>query len=97
MMYPRELFKYPKEKMAIKDMCEMDAYMVTLDETIDILNNSSFKRLLDTTRHLKIPAYSFVKFSITSNDVLHSFSVPSAGIKIDAVTGRLNDMVTFFC
>jgi heme/copper-type cytochrome/quinol oxidase subunit 2 len=91
-----KIFKVDKENMAFRDMCEIDAYMVTLDDKIDILKNSSFKRLLDTTRHLKIPTYSFVKFSITSNDVLHSFSIPSVGIKIDAVTGRLNDMVTFF-
>jgi len=34
-------------------------------------------------------------FFVSSVDVLHSFSLPSIGIKVDAVTGRLN-AVTFF-
>jgi heme/copper-type cytochrome/quinol oxidase subunit 2 len=29
---------------------------------------------------------------VTSDDVLHSFSVPSFGIKVDAVPGRLNQL-----
>jgi cytochrome c oxidase subunit 2 len=54
-----------------------------------------FKRLLDTDRHLITPSFSALRFIVSAVDVLHAFSLPAAGIKIDAVTGRLN-FVTIF-
>jgi len=54
-----------------------------------------FKRLLDTDRHLVVPCFTSLRFLVSSVDVLHSFSLPAIGIKVDAVTGRLN-AVTFF-
>lgn len=33
---------------------------------------------------------------VTSNDVIHSFAMPSAGIKIDALPGRINSLVCCF-
>jgi len=69
-----------------------DSYMLELEKSV---NKGLVKRLLDTTQHIKSPALNSVKFSVTSNDVLHSFSLNSIGIKIDAVTGRVNDMTVF--
>nr|QLO81946.1 cytochrome c oxidase subunit II [Leptopilina syphax] len=61
----------------------MDSYMVK-----DI-NLSSF-RLLDSTENLVLPMDVQIRFLISSEDVIHSFAVPSVGIKVDAVPGRLN-------
>lgn len=36
-----------------------------------------------------------VRFVISSNDVLHSFALLSLGVKVDAVTGRINELVVF--
>lgn len=49
-------------------------------------------RLLAVDNMLKIPSYSFLKFLITSEDVLHSWAVPSLGVKVDACPGRLNQV-----
>lgn len=38
-----------------------------------------------------VPAGTTVRMLITSNDVIHAFSVPSFGIKEDAVPGRVNE------
>ena len=46
--------------------------------------------LLAADERLVIPAGKVVKFIITSEDVMHSFSVPAFWIKMDAVPGRLN-------
>jgi cytochrome c oxidase subunit 2 len=51
-------------------------------------------RLLETTEALYLPLDSDVRLIITSTDVLHSWAVPSLGIKVDAVPGRLNQAVT---
>jgi cytochrome c oxidase subunit II len=47
-------------------------------------------RLLSVDNAAYIPVGKVVEFDIVSPDVIHSFSVPSFGIKIDAVPGRLN-------
>jgi cytochrome c oxidase subunit 2 len=39
---------------------------------------------------LHVPVDKPVRLVMTSQDVIHSFSVPSFGIKIDAIPGRLN-------
>jgi cytochrome c oxidase subunit 2 len=49
-------------------------------------------RLLEVDNSLIVPAYSNIQFLITSVDVLHSWAVPSLGIKVDAVPGRLSQI-----
>nr|QMS50937.1 Cox2 [Metschnikowia sp. EBDM2Y3] len=49
-------------------------------------------RLLDTDTSIVLPVDTHVRFIVTANDVLHSFAVPSLGIKIDATPGRLNQV-----
>jgi cytochrome c oxidase subunit 2 len=47
-------------------------------------------RLLDVDSRIVVPVKSHIRFVVTSTDVIHDFAVPSLGIKIDAVPGRLN-------
>ena len=47
-------------------------------------------RLLEVDNPLFVPIWAHICFLVTSADVLHSWAVPSLGIKIDAVPGRLN-------
>ena len=47
-------------------------------------------RLLSVDNALTIPVGKVVEFDVVSQDVIHSFSVPSFGVKIDAIPGRLN-------
>jgi len=49
-------------------------------------------RLLDVDNRLVVPADCHIRLIITSSDVLHSFAVPSLGIKLDACPGRLNQV-----
>jgi cytochrome c oxidase subunit 2 len=48
-------------------------------------------RLLDVDNRIMLPIDTTVRLLITSDDVIHSFSVPSLGLKTDAVPGRLNE------
>ena len=48
-------------------------------------------RLLTVDNPLVIPANKNVQILISAGDVLHSWAVPSMGIKTDAVPGRLNE------
>ena len=50
-------------------------------------------RLLEVDNRLFLPVGIPVRLLITSSDVLHSWAVPSLGIKVDAVPGRLNQFI----
>uniref|UniRef100_UPI0030E39C0D cytochrome oxidase subunit II n=1 Tax=Taeniothrips eucharii TaxID=1818613 RepID=UPI0030E39C0D len=49
-------------------------------------------RLLETDTRLIIPREKEIQCLTTSMDVIHSFSIPELGIKIDAIPGRLNSI-----
>jgi cytochrome c oxidase subunit 2 len=48
-------------------------------------------RLLAVDNALVVPVNKIVRVQVIGSDVIHSFAVPSFGIKIDAVPGRLNE------
>nr|BBM34891.1 cytochrome c oxidase subunit II [Careproctus roseofuscus] len=64
-----------------------DAYMIPTQD----LNPGEF-RLLETDNRVIVPVESPIRMLISADDVLHSWTVPSLGIKMDAVPGRLNQM-----
>ena len=47
-------------------------------------------RLLDVDNRVMIPTDTHIRLIVTGSDVLHSFALPSFGVKIDACPGRLN-------
>ena len=51
-------------------------------------------RLLEVDNRVIVPEGSVIKFLITTSDVIHSFAIPSLGIKTDAVPGRVNQTWT---
>nr|APX39864.1 cytochrome c oxidase subunit 2 [Psylliodes cupreus] len=66
---------------------EFDSYMIPTDE----LNNYSF-RLLDVDNRIVVPFESNIRMLVTAADVIHSWTIPSLGVKIDATPGRLNQI-----
>ncbi len=48
-------------------------------------------RLLAVDNEVVVPVNKVVRVQVTAADVIHSFAVPSFGIKIDALPGRLNE------
>lgn len=48
-------------------------------------------RLLAVDNEVVVPVNKVVRVQTTAADVIHSFAVPSFGIKIDAIPGRLNE------
>lgn len=67
------------------DDVQFDSYMIPSNEL-----SSGIYRLLDVDNRLPVPYNQAIRIIITSDDVLHSWAVPSLGIKMDAVPGRLN-------
>merc|ERR1711936_903525 len=66
---------------------EFDVYIIPTNE----LSNDIF-RLLDVDTRIVIPFNIHVRVLISSAEVLHAWTVPSLGVKADAVPGRLNQV-----
>nr|AZL93480.1 cytochrome c oxidase subunit 2 [Synergus sp. ZJUH_2016033] len=58
------------------------------------INLNSF-RLLDVDNNLILPMNLQIRLLISSFDVIHSFTIPSMGIKIDGIPGRINQLNLF--
>lgn len=56
--------------------------------------NAPIFHALDVDNRLVLPTLTNILFLITSADVLHSWTVPTLGIKTDAIPGRLNYLTT---
>lgn len=63
------------------------------DSSIDL--ESNFPRLLGCRERLCVPLGFVSRLLISSTDVIHSFAVPSLGLKVDAVPGRINQLFLF--
>src|SRR5450759_1095903 len=73
-------YSYPDSKF------EFDSLMLQ-----DKDRKSGQPRLLAVDNEMVVPVNKVVRVQVIGADVIHSFSVPSFGIKIDAIPGRLNE------
>ena len=73
-------YNYPDQKF------EFDSVMV---QTKDLKPGQP--RLLTVDNELVVPVNKVVRVQTTGADVIHSWAVPSFGVKIDAIPGRLNE------
>jgi cytochrome c oxidase subunit 2 len=67
-----------------------DSYMIATND----LTKGSF-RLLEVDNRVVLPANTHIRLLVTAADVLHSWAVPSLGIKVDACPGRLSQASIF--
>lgn len=74
------------------DFYYFDSYILGANALLDYSLNL---RLLEVDALLCLPYKIHVKLLVTSTDVLHSFTIPSTGVKLDACPGRLNQTVLF--
>ncbi len=74
----------------IEDTLSFESVMIADDELVE-----GYYRLLDVDKPMILPARTYVRVIVTAEDVLHSWAVPSLGVKIDAVPGRLSQVGVF--
>jgi cytochrome c oxidase subunit 2 len=72
------------------DSFGFDSYMVSTDDLV----KGSF-RLLEVDNRVLLPINTHIRVLVTATDVLHSWAVPSFGIKVDACPGRLSQAFIF--
>ena len=69
-----------------KEGFSFDSYILPLR------NNKDQFRLLDVDSRLILPFLTNIRVLVSSTDVLHSWTVPSLGVKADAIPGRVNQL-----
>nr|ADR10230.1 cytochrome oxidase subunit II [Ctenomys haigi] len=70
------------------DELNFDSYMIPTTEL-----KPGELRLLEVDNRVVLPMELPVRVLISSEDVLHSWAVPSLGLKTDAIPGRLNQTI----
>jgi cytochrome c oxidase subunit 2 len=66
---------------------EFDSYIVPTDD----LQTGEY-RLLEVDNRIVVPINLEVRILITAADVIHSWTIPRLGVKVDAIPGRLNQL-----
>jgi len=75
---------------ALDTNLNFDSYMISVSD----LTKGSF-RLLEVDNRVVLPINTHIRLLVTAADVLHSWAVPSFGIKVDACPGRLSQASLF--
>lgn len=70
---------------------EFDSYIIPTND----LEEGQF-RLLEVDNRVVLPIGVEIRILVTSADVIHAWTIPSLGVKVDAVPGRLNQL-GFIC
>jgi cytochrome c oxidase subunit II len=76
-------YTYPDEKIEFTSIMLTDADRAK--------QNPAPPRLLGVDNPIVVPVNKVVRVNTTGSDVIHAFAVPSFGVKMDAIPGRLNE------
>nr|YP_010716457.1 cytochrome c oxidase subunit II [Gotra octocincta]WDQ40353.1 cytochrome c oxidase subunit 2 [Gotra octocincta] len=68
---------------------EFNSFMLNYNKNTDMF------RLLDVDNRMVIPANYPIRMLISSIDVIHSWTVPSLGVKVDSIPGRINQFFLY--
>ncbi len=83
-------YEYSDYSKSDEPAIAFDSYMIP-DDDLEL----GQLRLLEVDNRVVLPVNTHVRLIITGADVLHSWAVPSLGIKCDAIPGRLNQVPLF--
>jgi cytochrome c oxidase subunit 2 len=104
LVYPSIYLLYLIDERRVEFLCTLKVtghqwyWSYKIDNLLNLeidsyLDSERAIRLIDVDNRVVIPAQEHIRALITSRDVLHSWALPSVGVKIDAVPGRLNQFV----
>lgn len=61
-----------------------------------IIKRNNLFRLLEVDNCLYLPFNTDIRIVVSSYDVIHSWTIPRLGVKVDAIPGRLNQLSVYF-
>nr|YP_009647027.1 cytochrome c oxidase subunit 2 [Chloropicon roscoffensis]QBX98662.1 cytochrome c oxidase subunit 2 [Chloropicon roscoffensis] len=84
------VYEYSDYNVSDEEALTFESYMVAEDDL-----EPGQLRLLEVDNRVVLPVQTHIRVVITAADVLHSWAVPSLGVKCDAIPGRLNQVSLF--
>jgi len=78
-------YQYSDYSLKNSESLNFDSYMINSND----LCKGDF-RLLEVDNKIVLPIGSHIRIIVSSGDVIHCWTIPSLGVKIDAIPGRLN-------
>jgi len=86
-------YEYTDSAQLLSDHDEVLTSNIIFDSYLDQdFDETSIFRLLKTDNDVYLPIQTYLRVLVTSTDVIHSWAVPSLGVKVDACPGRLNQI-----
>lgn len=83
-------YEYSDFSNKLDKTIQFDSYLIAEDDL-----EKGELRLLEVDNRVVLPMKTHIRVLITSSDVLHSWAIPSLGVKMDACPGRLNQVSLF--
>jgi cytochrome c oxidase subunit 2 len=83
-------YEYSDYSLFSNQSIAFDSYMIPDDDLV-----SGQLRLLEVDNHILSPVNTHIRLLVSSTDVIHSWTIPSFGVKVDALPGRLNQLSIF--
>lgn len=104
-MYPSIYLLYLIDENSVDSVCTLKVvghqwyWRYIIDnffhyETDAYIDNDRIVRSMDVDNRAMVPPQEYVRALTTSNDVLHSWALPASGLKMDAIPGRLNQLIS---
>ncbi len=75
-------YEYPDQEISFDSL-------PTPDDQIDAAKGQH--RLLEVDKHVVLPVDTNIRILFTANDVIHAWTVPAFGVKLDNMPGRVNE------
>lgn len=83
-------YEYGDYKNSEDVLFEYDSYMLPFED----LPFGTY-RLLEVDNRVVLPTFQHIRIGVSASDVIHSWAVPSFGIKMDGIPGRVNEIFVF--
>ena len=93
---PKILLKNLTNNIKYSNLSYLKSY-ININKDITINSLAHFKtirtsRLLETSKAIILPTGTVIRALVTASDVIHSWAIPSLGVKTDGIPGRLNQV-----
>ena len=103
LVYPSIYLLYLVDESRVESLCTLKVighqwyWSYKMDGVLSLeidsyLDSERAVRLIDVDNRVVVPAQEHIRALITSRDVLHSWALPSLGVKIDAIPGRFKSI-----
>ena len=83
---------YFADEMTADVAAERASVLADIQHLLAMDEEPELYRLLETDTRIVVPVNKNVKLVVTASDVIHAWTIPAFGVKVDAVPGRINEL-----